>query len=119
MCTESLSKRINNEAPHDITLIERIYQICVCQGECGQPCTPWLSYVVLQLIKSKPAIKILHMHHRVDLLNGSYTLVPKGGYEGADSELQYVDVAQDLDQSPEGPKANLADEGKPRIINPF
>jgi hypothetical protein len=33
-------------------------------------------------------------------------------------ELQYVDVAQDLNQSPEGPKANLASEGKPRIINP-
>jgi hypothetical protein len=25
-----------------------------------------------------------------------------------------VDVAQDLDPSPEGPKANLASEGKPR-----
>jgi hypothetical protein len=24
-----------------------------------------------------------------------------------------VDVAQGLDQSPEGPKANLADDGKP------
>jgi hypothetical protein len=44
--------------------------------------------------------------------------VPEGEDEGADGELQYVDVAQDLDQSPEGPKANLADEGKPRIINP-
>jgi hypothetical protein len=33
-------------------------------------------------------------------------------------ELRYVDVAQDLDQSPEGPKANLAREGKLRIINP-
>jgi hypothetical protein len=43
--------------------------------------------------------------------------VPEGGGEGADKELQYVDVAQDLDQSPEGPKANLASEGKPRIIN--
>jgi hypothetical protein len=30
-----------------------------------------------------------------------------------------VDVAQDLDQSPEGPKANLASEGKPHIINPI
>jgi hypothetical protein len=28
-----------------------------------------------------------------------------------------VDVAQDLGQSPEGPKANLASEGKPRINN--
>jgi hypothetical protein len=44
--------------------------------------------------------------------------VPEGGDEGADEELQYVDVAQDLDPSPEGPKANLASEGKPRIINP-
>jgi hypothetical protein len=59
------------------------------------------------------------MHPRVDLHDGSYTLVPERGDEGADGELQYVDVAQDLDQSPEGPKANLANEGKPRIINPF
>jgi hypothetical protein len=44
--------------------------------------------------------------------------VPEGGDEGADEELQYVDVAQDLDPSPEGPKANLASEGKPRINNP-
>jgi hypothetical protein len=60
----------------------------------------------------------LHLHPRVDLPDGSYTLVPEGGDGGADGELQYVDVAQDLDQSPEGPKANLANEGKPRIINP-
>jgi hypothetical protein len=57
------------------------------------------------------------MHPRVDLPNGSYTLVPEGGDEGASSELQYMDVAQDLNQSLEGPKANLTDEGKPRIIN--
>jgi hypothetical protein len=44
--------------------------------------------------------------------------VPEGGDEGADEELQYVFIAQDLDQSPEGPKANLASEGKPWIINP-
>jgi hypothetical protein len=44
--------------------------------------------------------------------------VPEGGGGGANEELQYVDVAQDLDQSPEGPKANLASDGKPRIINP-
>jgi hypothetical protein len=50
----------------------------------------------------------LHLHPRVDLPNGSYTFMPKGGDEDADGELQYVDVAQDLDQSPEGPKANLA-----------
>jgi hypothetical protein len=44
--------------------------------------------------------------------------VPKGGDEGADKELQYVDVAQDLDPSPEGPKANLDSEGKPQTLNP-
>jgi hypothetical protein len=60
----------------------------------------------------------LHLHLRADLPAGRYTLVPEGGDEGADEELQYVFVAQDLDQSPEGPKANLASEGKPRIINP-
>jgi hypothetical protein len=42
--------------------------------------------------------------------------VPEGGDEGDVGELQYVDVAQGLDQSPEGPKANLASESKARII---
>jgi hypothetical protein len=60
----------------------------------------------------------LHLHPRVDLPDGRYTLVPARGDEGADEELQSVDIAQVLDQSPEGPKANLASEGKPRIINP-
>jgi hypothetical protein len=58
------------------------------------------------------------LHLRVDFPDGRYTLVPEGGDEGADEELQYVDIAQDLDQCPEGPKDNLASEGKPRIINP-
>jgi hypothetical protein len=53
------------------------------------------------------------MHPRVDFPDGIYTLVPEGEDDGADDKLQYVDVAQDLDQSPEGPKANLTDEGKP------
>jgi hypothetical protein len=60
----------------------------------------------------------LHLHLREDLSDGRRTLVPEGGDESADEELQYVDVAQDLDPSPEWPKANLASEGKPRIINP-
>jgi hypothetical protein len=44
--------------------------------------------------------------------------VPEGRNEGADEELPCVDIAQDLDPSSEGPKANLAGEGKPWIINP-
>jgi hypothetical protein len=59
----------------------------------------------------------LHLHLRVDLSDGRCTLVPEGGDEGADEELQYVFVAQDLDQSLEGPKANHANGGKSRIIN--
>jgi hypothetical protein len=47
------------------------------------------------------------MHLYVDLPNGSYTHVPKGGDEGADGGVYYITVEQDLDQSPEGPKANL------------
>jgi hypothetical protein len=60
----------------------------------------------------------LHLHLRVDLPNGRYTLVLNRGDGGADEDLQYLHVAQDLDQSPEGPKDNLASEGKPGIINP-
>jgi hypothetical protein len=58
------------------------------------------------------------LHPRVDLPNGSCTRVPEGGDGGADGDVHHVVVKQDLDQSPEGPKANLAIEGKPRIINP-
>jgi hypothetical protein len=60
------------------------------------------------------------MHPRLDLPDGTYTLMPDGGDEGANGDVHYVVVEQDLDQSPEGPKANLTNEGKPRfIINPY
>jgi hypothetical protein len=59
------------------------------------------------------------MHPRVDIPDGCYTLMPEGGDKGADRDVHYVAVEQDLDQSLEGPKANLANEGKPWfIINP-
>jgi hypothetical protein len=60
----------------------------------------------------------LHLHPRVDLSDKSCTRVPEGGDGGADGDVHHVVVEQDPDQSPEGPKANLATEGKPRIINP-
>jgi hypothetical protein len=44
--------------------------------------------------------------------------VPEGGDKEADDEVHYVTVEQDLDQSPEGPKASLAGEGKHQSINP-
>jgi hypothetical protein len=58
------------------------------------------------------------MHPHVDLPDSSYTLVPEGGDEGGDGDVHYVAIEQDLDQRPEGPKANLGNEGKPWIINP-
>jgi hypothetical protein len=60
----------------------------------------------------------LHLHLRADRSDGRCTLEREEGDEGASEELPYVDEAQGLDQGPEGPKANLANEGKPRIINP-
>jgi hypothetical protein len=39
-------------------------------------------------------------------------LVSEGGEEGADGDVHYVAVDQDLDQSPEETKASFADEGK-------
>jgi hypothetical protein len=36
---------------------------------------------------------MLHLHLRVGLSDGRRTLVPEGGNEGADEELQYMDVA--------------------------
>jgi hypothetical protein len=79
---------------------------------------PHRCHLLLWLIKLKIVESILHLDLRVDLFAGRRTLVPGGGNEGTDGELQYVDVTQDLDPSQEGPKANLASEGKPRIINP-
>jgi hypothetical protein len=61
----------------------------------------------------------LHLHPRVDLPDGSCTRVPEGGDRGADGDVHHVAVEQDLDRSLEGPKANLASEGKPQIIDPI
>jgi hypothetical protein len=60
----------------------------------------------------------LDLHLRVDLPDDRRRFVLEGGNEGADKEQPCVDIAQDLDPSPEGPKDILAIEGKPRIINP-
>jgi hypothetical protein len=57
------------------------------------------------------------LHPRVELPDGSCTRVSEGGGKGVDQDVHYVAVEQDLDQSLEGPKANLASEGKPQIIN--
>jgi hypothetical protein len=44
--------------------------------------------------------------------------VPEGGDEGADEELQYVDVAQDLDQVQKGPRPTLPAKASPGSLTP-
>jgi hypothetical protein len=52
---------------------------------------------------------------RVEIPDGSYTLVPADEDDGAGGDVHYVTVEQDLDQSPEGGGTACADEGKPRF----
>jgi hypothetical protein len=53
------------------------------------------------------------LHLRVDLSDGRRALVPEGGDEGTDEEMQYADIAQDLDPSPEGPRPTLPVKASP------
>ena len=59
----------------------------------------------------------MHMHERVDLPDGTYTLTQEE--EGAASgEVNQTSVQQDLDESPEEPKASVSavvEEGKHRF----
>jgi hypothetical protein len=57
--------------------------------------------------------EILHLHLRVDVPDGRYTLVPEGGDKCADEELQCMDVAQDLDQVQKGPRPTLQSKTSP------
>jgi hypothetical protein len=52
---------------------------------------------------------------RVEVPDGSYTLVPTDEDEGAGGDMHYVTVEQDPDKSPEGCLSACADEGKPRF----
>jgi hypothetical protein len=52
----------------------------------------------------------MHVHKRVDLPDGTYTLTQEEGF--ASGELNQVGVQQDLDQSPEGPKASASVESE-------
>jgi hypothetical protein len=44
--------------------------------------------------------------------------VSEGGDEGADEELQYVDVAQDLSQVQKGPRPTLPAKASPGSLTP-
>ena len=52
----------------------------------------------------------------VNLLDGDYELIPANTTTPESVSLNYTDLNQDLGQVPEEPKANSAQEGKPRCI---
>jgi hypothetical protein len=52
----------------------------------------------------------------VELLDGSYALVPVGDEEGSGGELNQLEM-NDPDQSSGELQANLTEEGKPLSIN--
>jgi hypothetical protein len=59
----------------------------------------------------------MHVHKRVDLHDGTYALTQEEE-ESASGELNQLGVQQDLDQSPEEPKASVSvesEEGKHRF----
>jgi hypothetical protein len=60
----------------------------------------------------------LHLHPRVDLPEGRYTLVPEGGDEGASEELQHVFIAQGLDNVQKGPRPTLPVKASPESLTP-
>jgi hypothetical protein len=54
---------------------------------------------------------------RVEIPDGSYTLVPTDKDEGAGGDVQYVTIEQDPDQTMEGCVFACADEGKPPVYS--
>ena len=48
------------------------------------------------------------------LANGTYELVPESESDQREAQVNAVEVAEDLNQSSEEPKASAAQEGKPR-----
>ena len=51
-----------------------------------------------------------------NLADGTYKLVPTHENDFQDTQANLTEVIQDPDQSPEEPKANSVQEGKPRCI---
>jgi hypothetical protein len=75
----------------------------------------WLDVYTITI---KAHLNLMHVHKRVDLPNGTYTLTQEE--EGSTSgELNHLSVQQDLDQSPEDRKTCVSvesEEGKYQFI---
>jgi hypothetical protein len=53
------------------------------------------------------------------LADGTYELVPESESEECEAQVNLTEVAEDRNQSSEGPTASFAQEGKPRSITPI
>jgi hypothetical protein len=59
----------------------------------------------------------VHCILRVEVPDGSYTLMPADVNEGAGGDVHYVSIKQDLGQSPEVCLTTCVNKGKPRFIH--
>jgi hypothetical protein len=57
----------------------------------------------------------MHCILRVEVPDGSYTLVPADEDEGVGGDVHYVSIEQDPNQSLKVCVSDCADEGKPRL----
>jgi hypothetical protein len=71
----------------------------------------------LKLIKSKWSLKSCICILRVEVPDGSYTLVPEDVNEGSGGGVHYVTVEQDPGQSSEDCLTTCANEGTPRVLS--
>jgi hypothetical protein len=67
----------------------------------------------------KPGVTSCICILRVEVPDGSYTLVLADEDEGAGGDVHYVTIGQDPDQSPEVCGSACADEGNPRFNHMF
>ena len=87
-----------------------------CQDECDQHKT----YMFNSNFRTEPFINLwvnenLCIAYRVELPSEIYELMSEAEGELAEGKVSYTCVQQDLDQSPEEPKASAEEEGKPRL----
>ena len=65
--------------------------------------------------------KVTHMYafdiDSTTLADGTYELVPESESEQREAQVNLTEIAEDLNQSSEEPKASSAQEGKPRSMS--
>ena len=62
--------------------------------------------------------KVTHMYaFHIDSTTLTYELVPESESEQREAQVNLTEAAQDPNQSSEEPKANYAQEGKPRSMS--